>query len=133
MAVYINGSEREVSGAILRDYLIAGNRTITLTLNEERDRITFSENDVMFLDSAFEFIDHDDRQANYLLSRMYAPITQVGLGKATLLFFKSITGATVWARRIHDQPTDGSHLTGDAPSFVARMIDREILIDNRDN
>lgn len=59
------------------------------------------------------------------------PIIGVGLGRAALEFFKEYTGAEVFAREYDGQVRDdGSHLTEDAPGFVAKMIDEGILLDN---
>lgn len=118
-----------------RDYQITGGRIITLKLEDDFSQITFWENgEQLGNDMDFVFYDSETLNNSYLLARMYVPIKEVGLGRAALEFFKEYTDADVFAREDDGQVReDGSHLTEDAPGFVAKMIDEGILFDNRDD
>jgi hypothetical protein len=51
-----------------------------------------------------------------------------GIGREALKFFKELTGATITASENDGmRKDDGSHLTGDAPAFVAQMRREKII------
>ena len=123
-------SERESE----KDYQIPNGRIITLVLNEYENSISFKENGDEIGDE-FRFIDENFDDENlggtrYLLARMYSPISNSGLGRAAIEFFKDVTGAIIYARPNDGiVREDGSHLTEDAPGFVMKMIKEGLLID----
>lgn len=125
-AILVNDNDSE------RDYQITGGRIITLKLEADFSQITFWENGKQLgRDRDFLFDDSETSNNSYLLARMYVPIKEAGLGRAALEFFKDYTQADVFARENDGQVRDdGSHLTEDAPGFVAKMIDEGILLDN---
>lgn len=98
--------------------------SITMHLTEEWDRISFSQNGNE-LDGEFLFEDVDENQQSFLLKRLYSPnsFKRLGLGEEILKFFKSETGnATIWTRENDGEVrSDGSHLTGNAPTFIRKM------------
>ena len=122
-AIFVNSREFE------RDYKVPSGQIITLKIDDDWREITFYDQSGTKLDGGFQFEDDEDEQQRYLLARMYAPFTRAGLGRAALEFFIDITGASVYARQIEDEPDDGSHLTGDAPEFVDKMIKEGLLED----
>lgn len=116
-----------------RDYQITGNTLITLKLEDDLSEITFYDSNGNKLDGEFEFKDEYDEGVNYLLRRMYAPknYKKSGLGRAAIEFFKDCTRASLYARENDGQVRDdGSHLTENAPAFVAKMIKEGLLTDN---
>lgn len=115
-----------------RDYQITGGRVITLKLEDDLSQMTFWENGKQLgRDQDFLFDDSESSNNSYLLARMYVPIKGAGLGRASLEFFKEYTEADVFARENDGQVRDdGSHLTEDAPGFVAKMIGEGLLLDN---
>lgn len=126
-ATLINDREWE------RDYITPTGRMITLKLDEDLSQVTFWDGgNQLGNDRDFLFVESEGDNNSYLLARMYSPIVRSGLGRASLEFFKEITGAKIYTR-----PNDGivrddsTHLTGDAPIFVGKMI-KEGLIENND-
>ncbi len=113
-----------------RTYQIIGNRKITIDINDDSE-ITYWENGARISDDdEFVFIQDEFQPSKYLLARMYAPIKNVGLGRATIEFFKDYYEAIIYARQNDGiDREDGSHLTEDAPGFVAKMIDEGLLND----
>lgn len=105
-------------------------QTITLNLTEEWDIVTFYENGQK-LDGEFCFHDQNEDGTSFLLKRMYSPnkYKRKGLGEEALKFFKEETGdAIIWTREIGDSDrNDGSHLTGNAPSFVMKMQKKGLI------
>jgi hypothetical protein len=112
-----------------RVYRSATGQSIILEMADDWSEIIFKDTSGKKL-GEFEFKELDD--GSYLLKRMYIePLKRSGIGRAALEMFKEETqGASILARA-NDGITqnDGSHLTGDAPSFVAKMI-AERLIDD---
>ena len=103
-----------------RDYKLEDSRVITLKISDDLTQITFWFNQTQLgKDDDFCFKDFED---GYLLSRMYVPIKQMGLGRAALEFFITYTKQKIYAR-MNDgiKRDDGSHLTGDALGFVYKM------------
>jgi hypothetical protein len=117
-AILINDRQWE------RDYEIHTGELITLKLEEDLSEVTFwdAEDKMLGVRENFVFIGEDSGNNRYLLARMYIAKKGCGLGRAALEMFIDITGASVYAR-LNDGITrdDGSHLTGDAPSFVIHM------------
>ncbi len=113
-----------------RDYLITGNRIITLKLEDDWSQITFYEG-TKKLNGEFEFCDTTGSQEVYLLKRMYSPFPGNGLGKAALEFFIDYTGSKIVTRPEGGSTrSDGSHLTEDAPMFVSRMKKAKLIYDD---
>lgn len=112
-----------------RDYQIPGGQKVTLVYDDLDKSISFRIDGVKFSDE-FRFIDEseDDDGERYLLARMYSPIKNSGLGRAAIEYFIDMTGATIYTRS-HDGIVrdDGSHLTGDAPSFVMKMQEEDLI------
>ena len=113
-----------------RRYRINTGQIITLKLEEDWSQITFWGNDIQLgNDMDFVFTEMDDSCENYLLSRMYIPIKNVGLGRAALEFFADETGSNVYCRSndgiVRD---DGSHLTEDAHGFVIKMNEEGLIL-----
>ena len=108
---------------------MANGRQIEMQLSDEFDEITFWENGVQ-LDGEFEFEVDEFNDSQFLLKRMYSPIQNQGLGKEALEFFIEETCGTIWTRSNDGQQRDdGSHLTGDAPTFVSCMQKRGLIED----
>lgn len=127
IAVLINDNGCE------RSYRTNDRRIITLKFEDE-SQITFWEDDKQLgHNDDFFFLEDDFLPKRYLLARMYVPIPQMGLGRAAVQFFIEMTGATVYTRPhggiVRD---DGSHLTEDAPGFVAKMIKEGLIEDNQE-
>lgn len=115
-----------------RDYKIQDERVITLKLEEDYSQISFfdSAGEQLGLDMDFVFTESETKNDMYLLSRMFVPIRNSGLGRAALEFFIDKTDATIYARS-HDGLVrdDGSHLTEDAPAFVTKMQEEGLIQD----
>lgn len=111
-----------------RDFEIHDGRIITLVYDDFDDSIGFFENE-SDLGDRFEFIDELDTEEKYLLSRMYCPIKDSGLGRAAIEFFKDIKGDVEIYTRQNDGIVrdDGSHLTGDAYGFVLKMQEEGLV------
>lgn len=108
----------------VRIYEISDGRLITLKIDDDYSQVTFwdNENEQLGFDMDFVFIESEFDHNSYLLARMYVPITNNGLGRAALEFFKELTDATIYARpNDGNRRDDGSHLTEDAPGFVTKM------------
>lgn len=116
-----------------RVYQISGGREITIKISDDSE-ITYWENgEQIGNDDDFVFIEDEFTPSKYLLGRMYVPIKEEGLGRATLEFFIDYYDATVYARTPYGPKyDDGSYLTEDAPGFVDKMIEEGLLEDNRD-
>lgn len=101
-------------------------QVITMKLTDDWSEIKFWENGRQ-LSGEFEFIEDED-EVRFLLCRMYTPINRQGLGEEALKFFIEVTGGVIWTRT-HDGIVrdDGSHLTGQAPSFVGKMQDLGLI------
>jgi hypothetical protein len=62
------------------------------------------------------------------LNFLGAGYTHQGIGHAALRFWNGLSGQAAAVERHTGIPNDeGSHLTGDAPGFVARMVDAGLL------
>jgi len=112
-----------------REYRINTGQVITLKLDEDWSQITFWDNESQLgSDMDFVFTEIDDSYENYLLSRMFIPIKNVGLGRAALEFFIDATNSTIFCRSndgiVRD---DGSHLTEDATGFVDKMKEEGLI------
>lgn len=125
MAVLI--AEREWE----KDFQISGGRIITLRLQDDWSEISFWENGEQLGssgDQVFNFIEHEVIDGKYLLARMYCPVKNEGLGREAILMFIEYTGGTIYTRPpLTGELDDGSHLTEDAPGFVMRMQDEELI------
>lgn len=119
-AQLINERENE------RDYKINNGEIITLKLSHDLTEISFIVNGKELSDG-FAFVDLDGN--GYKVIRMYIPeYEHCGLGRAALEFFKEITEEKLYASFPDGfKRNDGSHLTGDAPGFVSKMIDEGII------
>lgn len=113
-----------------RKYEIANGQTITLKIDEDYSQVSFwnDDNEQLGSDMDFVFRESEFNPNRYLLARMYVPITNMGLGRAAIEFFKEVTNATIYTRP-HDgiSRDDGSHLTDDAPGFVSRMQEEGLI------
>ena len=115
-----------------RTYRTSSGKIILLEMNEDWTEIIFKlPNGEQF--GEFEFKDLEN--GSYKLIRMYSePYKEEGIGRAALEMFKDITDGV----SLYTSPNDGiqredqSHLTQDAPIFVAKMI-KEGLIDGYEN
>lgn len=116
-----------------RIYKLPNGKNITIRINDYTE-ISYVENGIEIgNDEDFVFIEDEFDSSKYLLARMYVPIKGQGLGRATIEFFTEYFDATVWARNNDGiEREDGSHLTEDAPSFVDKMIEEGLLINNQD-
>ena len=112
-----------------RTYRISDDRLVTLKIDEDLSQVTFwNEHDEQLgSDMDFVFIESEFNNS-FLLARMYVPIKQMGLGRAAVEFFKDFTEATIYTRPNDGiSLDDGSHLTEDAPGFVAKMQSEGII------
>lgn len=116
-----------------RIYKLSNGKIITIRINDDSE-ISYIENGIEIGKyEDFVFIEDEFDSSKYLLARMYVPIKGQGLGRATIEFFTEYFDATIWARNNDGiEREDGSHLTEDAPSFVDKMIEEGLLIDNQD-
>lgn len=118
-----------------REYQIADGRIITLKIDDDSTEVTYHDSlgNQLGEDGEFVFVDEDlDSNCNsYLLARMYVPIKRSGLGRASLEYFRDLTGASIYTRA-NDGLTrdDGSHLTEDAPGFVSKMQTEGLIIND---
>jgi hypothetical protein len=64
----------------------------------------------------------DHKIIHMYLDKQGSSYLRCGIGRECLRFFRDMAGATLVAERNTGmRHSDGSHLTGDAPSFVAKM------------
>ena len=107
---------------------LKNNDIITIQLSDTLDEIIFYKNEDK-LDGEFEF--KETRDNEYLVTRMYVPenYKRLGLGTEVLKFFKEISECEILYTRPNDGIVreDGSHLTEDAPNFVNKMIEENII------
>ena len=102
-------------------------KTLTVALSEDWNRVEFYDN-YKKLDGEFEFKDESltEEMSDFLVKRMYAPeqYKRQGVGCEVLKFFRSETNCqSLYARPNDGIPRDDqSHLTGNAPNFVAKML-----------
>lgn len=75
----------------------------------------------------FEF--RELESGGYKLMRMYCtPVRRSGIGRAALEFFLEIAGGPIYTSPNDGVPRDdGSHLTENAPGFVAKMIKEGLI------
>ncbi|MBL7558974.1 hypothetical protein JAO71_04075 [Olleya sp. YSTF-M6] len=120
-----------------KDFKLKDNRIITLRLEDDLTEISFWEggnqlgspyNDVFSFDEL-----EDYSEPTYRLSRMYCPVKKNGLGREAVRMFLDYSDAKIVTRPPNTgELSDGSHLTEDAPDFVAKM-QKEGLIENWDD
>lgn len=106
---------------------LTNGKLVEMRLTEEWNEITFYENGAK-LSGEFEFIQGEFEDSMFLLARMYSPYPRTGLGEQALRFFINHTDGTIWTR-MQDGITrsDGSHLTGNAQSFVMKMQNLNLI------
>lgn len=115
-------------GKYYRKYRLKHGREIEIRLQDDLERIDVydsSGNEIGEMD--FRHID-DGGQEYYMLMRAYMETPRnshkrLGIGRAALELFHEFAGGVPLVARDHDgqRQNDGSHLTGDAPAFVAAM------------
>lgn len=112
-----------------RTYRISDGRLVTLKIDDDLSQVTFWNEHDEQLGSDMGFVFRESEFNNsFLLAKMYVPIKQMGLGRAAIEFFKDVTGATIYTRPNDGiRRDDGSHLTEDAPAFVAKMQSEGII------
>ena len=112
-----------------RTYRTTNNTVVVLEINDEWTEIVFKTPKG---DHIGEFEFKELESGNYKLMRMYTNKSkQGGIGRAALQFFKEVTGGLIYTSP-HDGVVrdDGSHLTEDAPGFVAKMIEEGLIEDD---
>lgn len=115
-----------------RDYQLPNGNIVTLRYEPDSGEITFwdGEEQLGGTNDCFYFIDHPTKD-NYLLARMYVPkeLKNMGLGRACIEFFGDYVNSSIYVRPDDGvERDDGSHLTEDAPGFVAKMIEEGLII-----
>ena len=112
-----------------RDYKISNGNMVTLKISDDLFDIKFIVNGKELKDG-FEFDQLEN--GGYYITHLYIPgYEHLGLGRAALEFFKEYTGEKLYAAPNDGfKRNDGSHLTGDAPGFVARMQEEGIIEKN---
>lgn len=114
-----------------RDYKIPNGNIITIKISDDAEITYWNKNKQLGNNDDFVFVEDEFDLTRYLLARMYVPIKNCGLGRATIEFFKDYYDAVIYARpNDGNERNDGSHLTEDAPSFVAHMIAEGLIEDN---
>ncbi len=107
---------------------LKNNQQIILRLSEEWDEITFYTLNGVKLFGEFEFTKSDFNDERFHLRRMYVPYKQQGIGEQAIRFFVEITDGVIWTHAndgiVRD---DGSHLTEDAPIFVGKMQNKNLI------
>ena len=95
-----------------RDYRISNGYTITIKISDEAEITYWHNNKQIGDDEDFVFVEDDCNPNRYLLARMYVPIKNVGLGRATIEFFREYYEAVIYTRPNDGQErNDGSRLT----------------------
>lgn len=116
-----------------RVYRISNGETITMILdNEEYRYIQFfnSQNEQIGL---FEFEPLSEYSSDYKLKYMHLDLVDnkykdKHLGTTALIFFKEMTNSNIYTSPYDGQQRDdGSHLTGDAIRFVAKMKQKGLI------
>lgn len=122
-----NGSSQTV--------LLSNDKIITISLSDDDYSVSFWEDGVEIGGyEDFSFMEDEYKPNLFLLARMFLPFRRSGLGTATVKFFKKYFDATIYVRPNDGyERTDGSNLTGDAPSFVSHLIALNLIEDNEDN
>lgn len=114
-----------------RDYRISNGETITIKISDDAEITYWNNSNQIGNDEDFVFIEDEFTLNRYLLARMYVPIKNSGLGRATVEYFKEYYEADIYVRPNDGiEREDGSHLTEDAPSFVFHMIKEGLIEDN---
>ena len=113
-----NGKEREFS--------INSGQIVTIKILDDYSEINFIINGKQ-LHEGFEF--HQLENGDYKIVHMYMNgLEGNGLGREALRLFKDITGSEIYASPPDGlKRDDGSHLTGGAPGFVAKMIEEGLI------
>lgn len=118
----------------LREYALAnGNHIMIDVFNDSHIEVLDSKSKLIggiYL-NLIEVDEHSDPY--YYITRMYLDkkdksYLRQGIGREALIYFKEIYGYKITAAEDDGQrKDDGSHLTGDAPSFVAKMIEEGVI------
>lgn len=138
IGININDKNKIMSKATLikqidngRIYRASTGKHYKLIMNDEQTEILINDLQNKQI-GEFEFKELD--YSGYKLMRMYSnDAKQSGLGRAALEYFRDVVGFPIYVSS-NDGLTknDGSHLTEDAPGFVAKMIEEQ-LIDGYEN
>lgn len=108
---------------------------VTLEVDEEFTQVTAFNADRREIGQLrFRLIEGDHFTQYYkliwaFLDRLDPQYTHQGLGRAALQFWRKCSGEMAAAVERHTgiPNEEGSELTGDAPTFVARMVDEGLL------
>tara|TARA_B100001059_G_C17763813_1_gene544407 strand:+ start:368 stop:763 length:396 start_codon:yes stop_codon:yes gene_type:complete len=130
MAKFVGDREFE------KDFKLKDDRIITLRLEDDYTEISFWEGENQLGSPSTDVFLFDElencSEPTYRLSRMYCPIKKNGLGREAVKMFLEYTDAKIVTRPPNTgELSDGSHLTEDAPTFVA-IMQKEGLIENWD-
>jgi len=116
-----------------RTYRLDDGRKVIVTIDDFFSRIDVKTPDGIEI-GEFEFmLSSDDFTQWYYITRMYLDLSgdsykRKGIGRKCLQFFKELTGCPIFASENDGiRKDDGSHLTEDAPSFVAKMREEGII------
>lgn len=122
-------------GETKRKYRMNDGREVIITVDDWECEVTVMTRDGKKIGSVQLERIKDDHTEYAKLTWIYMDLFDDtykgnGLGRECLNFFKEVTGLDI-AAEYHDgiRKDDGSHLTQDAPGFVAKMREEGIITD----
>ncbi len=121
-----------------RRYLLHDNREVIITIDEDANHVIVTTPDDEPVGRMEVSYIEDEHHGWYKITWMYMDLInksykRMGIGRECIRFFEEIMGVTLTAEYHDGIPNnEGSHLTQDAPAFVAQMR-KEGLISGGDD